>query len=568
MAGLGPKLARWIPFLKTLAAYDRRWLPNDLAAGLSAAAVQIPTAVAYAQLTGLPPVTGLYACVLPLVAYVFFGSCRQLMVGPDSATCAMLAATLAPLASSGDPHYAELSVAVAIVAAIACFIGRFMRVGFIADFLSEPILTGFLNGVALNIMLGQLNRIFGLKLQSSKFWPMLWETLNKISHLHLPTTILGLSLVAFLLLSKKVAPRVPGILFAVIAAAGAAFLFRFEAKGIAILGTLPAGFAPPLMPNLKPTEWEMIIPGALGILLVSYCNLILAGRTFAKQGHYDADANQDLLALGIADLATAFSRGFMVSSSTSQTAVAISVGGKTQLANLVAACVIAAVLVFGTVPLGFIPQAALGAVLVVSAVRLLDFASLRRYYSISRTEFWLSVVTTFGVLSFGILQGIVLAVLLALLHLLSQISRPNDAVLGKVPGLDGYNDISKHPDATTIPGLLICRYDAPILFFNADYFKARIYRLLGESKEQIRCVLLDLETTAIIDITGGDALDEVRCHLVQRGIDLKICRARRRALAILERIGLIAEIGESNLFPSIRSGVEAFLHTERKEDKR
>jgi MFS superfamily sulfate permease-like transporter len=303
----------------------------------------------------------------------------------------------------------------------------------------------------------------------------------------------------------------------------------------------------------------MIVPSALGILLVSYCNLILSGRTFAKQGHYETNANQDLFALGMADLATALSRGFMVSSSTSQTAVAISVGGKTQLTNLVAACVIAAVLMFGTAPLGFIPQAALGAVLVISALRLLDFDSLRRYYWISKTEFWLSVVTTLSVLSFGILQGILLAVLLTLLHLLSQISRPNDAVIGKVPGLDGYNDISKHPDATTIPGLLIYRYDAPLLFFNADYFKARLLRLLKESKEQIHCVLLDFETSAIIDISGADALVEVRNYLVKRGIVLKLCRVRRLALAVLDRAGLVKQIGKPNLFPSIRSGVEAFL---------
>jgi len=559
MANFDSKASRWIPLFQTIATYDRRWLGNDITAGLSAAAVQIPTAVAYAQLAGLPPVTGLYTCILPLVAYAFFGSSRQLMVGPDSATCAMLAATLAPLATPGDQRYIELSVAVAIVAAIACFIGRFMRLGFIADFLSEPILTGFLNGVALNIMLSQLNRIFGLKLHSSRFWPMLWETLQKMPRLHLPTTIVGMSLVVFLLLVKRIAPRLPSILIAVVGAAGAAFLFHFEARGISLLGALPSGFAPPLMPNLKPREWEMIIPGALGILLVSYCNLIIAGRTFAKQGRYEANANQDLFALGVADLATALSRGFMVSSSTSQTAIAISVGGKTQLTNLVAASVIAAILVFGTVPLGFIPQAALGAVLVVSAIRLLDVGSLRRYYGISKTEFWLSVVTTLSALSFGILQGIVLAVLLALLHLLSQISRPNDAVIGKVPGLDGYNDISKHPDATTIPGLLIYRYDAPLLFFNADYFKARLLGLLSGSKEQIRCVLLDLETTAIIDLTGADALEEVRNHLGQLGIGLKLCRVRRQALAILDRTGLVKEIVESNLFPSIRSGVEAFL---------
>jgi MFS superfamily sulfate permease-like transporter len=366
------------------------------------------------------------------------------------------------------------------------------------------------------------------------------------------------------LLLKRFAPRLPSILIAVVGAAGAAFLFHFEALDIAVLGRLPSGFAPPLIPNLKLREWEAIVPGALGILLVSYCNLILSGRTFAKQGHYETNANQEFFALGVADLATALSRGFMVSSSTSQTALAISVGGKTQLANLVAAFVIAAVLMFGTAPLEFIPQAALAAVLVVSALRLLDFGSLRRYYWISKTEFLLSVVTTLSVLSFGILQGILLAVLLALVHLLNQISRPNDAVIGKVPGLDGYNDISKHPDATTIPGLLIYRYDAPLLFFNADYFKARLLRLLQESKGQINCVLLDFETSAIIDISGADALDEVRNHLIKGGIGLKLCRVRRLALAIIDRAGLVKKIGESNLFPSIRSGVDAFLAEQKR----
>jgi high affinity sulfate transporter 1 len=556
-----------IPLFATLTEYQRGWLRKDLLAGLSVAAVQIPFAVAYAQLAGFPPIIGLYASILPLAAYALFGSSRQLVVGPDSATCAVIGATLLPLAAGDPQRFLDVSIATTFIASGVCFIAAILRLGFVADFLSIPILIGFLNGVALNIIASQLGRLLGFSVTQGTFWQMIAQVAGGLRQYHPLATALGFGLLIAGFVLVRLAPRIPAALVLVIAGGLTAYVFGWHQQGVTVLGDLPSGFQLPRFPTYLAGEWEPLLTGALGILLVSYCNLSLASRSFARQGKYDIDANQDLFALGVANLCSALSRGFVVSSSDSQTAVGVAAGAKTQIANLTAALVMALVLLFATGLLKYVPETALAAVLIGAAIRLFDRRTLGRLYRVSRSEFWLSVIATCGVLTIGILRGILLAVILTLARLLSQISRPNDAILGKVPGLDGFNDIAGHDDAETVPNLLIYRFDAPVLFFNADYFKTRLRERLNAEPGKIRCVLLDLETMHIMDYTGAEALEDIRRTLAADGIRLKIARVRSRVRRLLERNGTIEKIGSANLFPSIRSGVESFEEEERGERK-
>jgi high affinity sulfate transporter 1 len=554
---LSLKLISAIPISQVLASYQPDWLFKDLVAGASVAAVQIPTAVAYAQLAGFPAQAGLYSSVLPLVAYALFGSSRQLVVGPDSGTCAMLAATLAPLAAGGGPdRLTQLSVAICFVGGLICLLAALLRCNFVADFLSQPILIGFMNGLGLNIAVSQIGKIFGVPTTETRFWPMLIECVKNLPKLHPLTTALGLGLVLVLVVLKWRWPRAPGALFAVLIGVIVGSIWDLGSHGVMLLGPIAQGFQPPRWPTLHWRDWEDLVPGAVGIVLVSYCNLALAARSFARRGGYETDANQDFCALGIADICSGLSGGFMVSSGNSQTAIAIGVGGKTQVANLIGAAAIALVVLFAAGPLAALPVAALGAVLVVSGFSLLDISGLRRLYHWSKSEFALSVVATVGVLTFGVFRGIFLAVGLAIIRILSQISRPNEAVIGKIPGIDGYNDIAGHPNAQTIPGVLIYLFDAPILFFNADHFRRRLVQLIETAAEPLHAVIIDMESSQLIDITGADALARVFDRARADGIRLKLCRVRMAVRGVLQHTGLYNDIGEQNFYPSIRSAAE------------
>jgi high affinity sulfate transporter 1 len=554
------KLISAVPISQVLSSYQPDWLPKDLIAGVSVAAVQIPTAVAYAQLAGFPPQVGLYSSVLPLVAYALFGSSRQLVVGPDSGTCAMLAATLAPLAAGGGPdRFAQLSVAICFVGGLLCLMAALLRCNFVADFLSEPILIGFMNGLGLNIAVSQIGKIFGVPTTQTRFWSMLIDSIKSLPKFHPLTTALGLGLLFALVALKWRWPRAPGALIAVLIGLIAGSIWDLGNHGVQLLGPIPQGFQPPHWPNLHWRDWEDLVPGAVGIVLVSYCNLALAARSFARRAGYETDSNQDFRALGIADICSGLSGGFMVSSGNSQTAIAIGVGGKTQIANLVGAAAIALVVQFATGPLAALPIAALGAILVVSGIGLLDIGGLRRLYRWSKSEFALSLVATFGVLTFGVFRGIFLAVGLAIIRILSQISRPNEAIVGKIPGIDGYNDIAGHPNAETLPGVLIYRFDAPILFFNADWFRRRLIQLIDTAADPLHTVIIDMESSQLTDTTGADALARVFDRTRADGIGLKLCRVRMAVRHVLQHTGLLNTIGEENFYPSIRSAAEAAI---------
>ena len=556
------KIETWIPGLRVLRTYRREWLRSDLVAGLSVAAVALPIGIAYAQLAGFPPVVGIYSAILPPVAYALFGSSRQLIVNPDAAACAIVAATVAPLAAGDPSRYLDLSITLTFLTGVLCIAGGVAGLGAIADFLSRPILTGYLNGIALSIIVDQLGTLFGFEVPSGGFFRTLAAVVSRLGETHAATFLVGLLLFVLLRVLKHRSPKMPAPLIAAALGIIMVYALGLEQQGVAVVGAVPAGFPVPRIPPVGTSELWPLIVGACGIVLVSFCSMMTTARGFAAKNGYAIDVNQDMIALGVSDLASGFSRGFVVSGADSRTAVADSAGGKTQLTALVAAATMAVVLLFLTRPLAYLPTAALAAILVSSALGLFDVASLQRYYRISRSEFWLSVVAMLGVMTVGVLPGVLIAVGLALLKLLRLASRPHDVVLGLVQEKDDVYSAVEEEGGRTIPGLIIYRFDSSLLFFNADHFKDRVRAIIRNANTKPKWFLFDVESVPVLDITGADALEELRAELAGLGVVLAIARAKGLFRVMLDRSGVIEKIGRQHIFPTVHAGAQAFLATQ------
>ncbi|AID84383.1 SulP family inorganic anion transporter [Pseudomonas aeruginosa] len=559
-------LARWVPGLDSLLHYRRAWFRPDVQAGLSVAAIQIPTAIAYAQIAGFPPQVGLYACILPMLIYALIGSSRQLMVGPDAATAAMVAAAITPLAAGDPQRLVDLSMIVAIMVGLFSIVAGLARAGFIASFLSRPILVGYLNGIGLSLLVGQLGKLFGYEAATSGFVAGILALLENLLHIHWPTLILGsLSLLLMVLLPRRF-PQLPGALCGVLLASLAAALLGLDRYGVELLGEVPAGLPQLSWPQTSLEELKSLLRDATGITVVSFCSAMLTARSFAARHGYSINANHEFVALGLANIGAGVSQGFAISGADSRTAVNDMVGGKTQLVGLVAALVIAATLLLLNKPLGWVPMPALGAVLLLAGWGLIDVQALKGFWKLSRFEFSLCLLTTVGVLSVGVLPGIFVAVSIAVLRLLYYTYRPSDAVLGWMHGIDGQVELAKYPQATTLPGLVIYRFDAPLLFFNADYFKQRVLAVVDGS-ERPNAVLLNAEAMTNLDISGLATLHEVQQIFKAQGVHLSLARVTGQTLDLLQRSSMLGEIKPPLVFSSVRSGVSAYRYWLRQQER-
>ncbi|HEJ3528346.1 TPA: SulP family inorganic anion transporter [Pseudomonas aeruginosa] len=559
-------LARWVPGLDSLLHYRRAWFRPDVQAGLSVAAIQIPTAIAYAQIAGFPPQVGLYACILPMLIYALIGSSRQLMVGPDAATAAMVAAAITPLAAGDPQRLVDLSMIVAIMVGLFSIVAGLARAGFIASFLSRPILVGYLNGIGLSLLVGQLGKLFGYEAATSGFVASILALLENLLHIHWPTLILGsLSLLLMVLLPRRF-PQLPGALCGVLLASLAAALLGLDRYGVELLGEVPAGLPQLSWPQTSLEELKSLLRDATGITVVSFCSAMLTARSFAARHGYSINANHEFVALGLANIGAGVSQGFAISGADSRTAVNDMVGGKTQLVGVVAALVIAATLLLLNKPLGWVPMPALGAVLLLAGWGLIDVQALKGFWKLSRFEFSLCLLTTVGVLSVGVLPGIFVAVSIAVLRLLYYTYRPSDAVLGWMHGIDGQVELAKYPQATTLPGLVIYRFDAPLLFFNADYFKQRVLAVVDGS-ERPNAVLLNAEAMTNLDISGLATLHEVQQILKAQGVHLSLARVTGQTLDLLQRSSMLGEIKPPLVFSSVRSGVSAYRYWLRQQER-
>ncbi|MEU1256189.1 sulfate permease [Streptomyces chartreusis] len=557
-----PQWRHLVPGVVALLGYRRSWLRGDVLAGVTVAAYLVPQVMAYAGVAGLPPVAGLWAILPALALYAVFGSSRLLSVGPESTTALMTATVVAPLAAGDPDRYATLAVTLAVTVGLLCLVARAVRLGFLADLLSRPVLIGYMAGVALIMMSDQLTKLTGVETTGSKFFPQVWSFAAGVTEAHGATVVLSAAALVLLFLMAKYVRAVPGPLLAVVLGTLAVVLFDLDERyGVKVIGDVPSG-----LPGLAHPDWTevpgLVLP-ALGVLLVGYTDFILTARAFSGRADDtddgpELDANQEFLALGAANLGAAALHGFPVSSSASRTALASSSGARSQVYSLIAGVVVLAVLLFLSPLLSRTPSAVLGALVVYAAVRMIDLAGFRRLASFRRRELLLALGCLAGVLALDILYGVLVAVGLSVAELLTRVARPHDAVQGVVPGIAGMHDVDDYPAARTIPGLLVYRYDSPLFFANAEDFRRRALAAVDEQTAPVRWFVLNAEANVEVDITALDALDELRQELTDRGIVFALARVKQDLREELQAYGLADSVGAERIFPTLPTAVAAY----------
>ena len=556
-----------MPGVRAIRTYERPWLSRDLVAGIVLVTLLVPQGMAYAELAGLPPITGLYTTVLCLIAYALVGPSPVLVLGPDSSLGPMIAATILPLAAGSEEAAIALAGMLALLVGLVTVGAGFAKLGFVADLLSSPVRTGYLAGLSVTIFIGQLPKLFGFSTDASglvdevrAFAQGLREGLTN------PWALgIGLLSLAIILGLKRVSPRTPGILIAVVAAIGLSIVLDLASHGVSVIGMLPQGFPLPSFPAVPLEDITVLFAAAVGISLVAVGDTISTSGGFAARAGYEVDGNQELAGIGSANLAAGLFSGFPVSTSGSRTAVAFQSGAKTQLTGLVAAALVVAMLLFVPGLVQAMPQPVLAAVVIAASISLFDVAELRRLFRVRRTEFALAVACALGVMFIGVLQGIVIAVALSMVYIFKRAWAPYSAVLGTAPELPGWHDIRRYPDAEQVPGLLIVRWSAPLFFANANQFRDRIRELVKTSTPAPRWVLVAAEPVTDIDTTAGAMLLDLDLELNTAGIHLAFAELQSDVRDTIVKYGLLETIDEGHLYRSVTEGVEAFRREARVE---
>jgi len=544
-----------LPLAPWARGYRRAWLRGDLLAGVTVTAYLVPQVMAYAELAGLPAVTGLVAAIGALTCYALLGSSKQLSVGPESTTALMTAAAIGTTAAGDRP---SVAVALAALVAASCFLGWLLRLGALADLLSRPVLVGYLAGIAAIMAVSQLGKLLGISVDAKGFLAQLGEIVRQLDGLHRPTTALGLATLVAMLVAARFAPRAPIALLGMLGATAVCAAGDLTDHGVAVVGDIATGFSTPSLSGVSLSELGALVAPALGIAFVGFTDNILTGRAFATRRRETVDPQRELLALGAANLGAGLLNGMPVSSSGSRTAIADAVGGRTQLAGLVTvACTLLALLTLRPLLSAF-PLAALAAVVVYAATRLVDVGELVRFARYRRSELALALATTVCVLVLGVLLGIVAAIGLSVLDLLHRVARPHDAVEGLVPGLAGMHDVEDFPTAQEVPGLLVYRYDSPIFFANAENFRTRALAAVEEASGPVRWFLLNVEANIEIDVTGYDALEALRAELDARGVVFALARLKQDLRDQLARTPFLEAVGEDRIFATLPTAVEGY----------
>jgi sulfate permease, SulP family len=549
---------RLAPGLHRLRHYERAWLRPDVFAGIAVAAYLIPQVMAYAEVAGLPPVVGLWAVSAALVVYAVLGSSRQLSVGPESTTALMTAVIVAPLAAGDPARYAALAAALALVVGGLCLVARLARLGFLADLLSKPVLVGYLAGIAVLMIVSQLEKVTGVPVSGEEVVPQVRSFVLGLGEVHAPTALLAAGVLVLLLVVQHRFPRAPTPLIGILVASGVVAAFSLGDEGVRLVGEIPGTLPSVGVPDVGLADLADLLGAALGLMLVGYVDNVLTARAFATRNGYRIDANQELLALGASNAAAGLVQGFPVSSSGSRTVIGDALGSRSQLHSLVALASIVLALVALRPVLAAFPTAALGAIVIYAALRLVDVAEFRRIGSFRRSELLLALATTASVLLLGVLTGVLAAVGLSIADLLRRVARPHDGILGFVPGLAGMHDVDDHPGAQLVPGLVVYRYDSPLFFANAEDFRARALAAVDDAPAPVEWFVLNAESNVEVDLTALDAVEELRAELDRRGIVFAMARVKQDLLLALEAAGLAGRVGAERIFPTLPTAVQAF----------
>ena len=551
-------MTRWIPGLEILRRYEPSWLRHDIVAGLVMTTMLVPVGIAYAEASGLPGIIGLYATIVPLLAYAVFGPSRILVLGPDSALAAVILAVVAPL-SAGDPQKAvAVASLMAIVSGIVCVAAGLARLGFITELLSKPIRYGYMNGIAVTVMLSQIPKLFGFSVDSSGPLRQSIEIANKVlaGSSNLVALAIGASALVLILALKRW-PRVPGMLIAVVGATVIVGVFDLAGR-LSVLGPLPQGLPAPSLPLVPVDQLTSLVMGSVAVALISFADTSVLSRTYAARLRTPVDSNQEMTGLGIANLATGFFQGMPISSSSSRTPVAEAAGARTQVTGVVGAVAIALLLIFAPDLLQSLPQTVLAAVVIASAIGLIEVADLRRIYRIQRWEFWLSMTCFAGVAAFGAIPGIAIAIVIAVIEFLWDGWRPHYAVLGRVDQVKGYHDIKRYPNAGLIPGLVLFRWDAPLFFANAELFHERIRNAIAQSPTPVKWMVVAAEPVTSVDVTSADVLCDLDDELRGAGVSLYFAEMKDPVKDKLKRFGLYERFGDARFFATVGEAVKTY----------
>ena len=547
-----------LPLLETLRNYDRRWIVKDGVAGLTACIVMIPSVIAYAELVHLPPITGLYAALAASIGYALFASSRHVIAGPDAAIGLLVGSAILPLALGDPVRMALLAAELGLLAGVVLLLAARLNLGVIADLLSRPVLVGYLNGASLVLISTQLGKMFGIKTHGEEFFPLLFALIQQLPTSHLPTVVFGVILALLLVGFGRWLPRVPGALTVSAVAILLTFVFDLERYGIAVVGEVPSGI--PRLELFVPlwSDIAALAPAAVAIAFLAFSDGILLAQTFAEKHGYQVNPNQELVALGSANILASLWQGFPVSASQSRTSIVDATGGQSQMAQLVAAGGLLLFLLFLTGLIAWLPKVALGAILIVTAVGMLEMASLRNLYKVDRNEFSIAMGVTLAILLAGVVPGIIVGLLLSLIAVLVEISRPRDAVLRRRIADGKFHDCLEEDEAENVRGVIVYRLYAPLIFANARYVVGRIKQLVEESSIDLEWLIVDAQAIPDMDVTAAQRFAELHRELLEQGVEIKIADAPRPFREELAKVGLSDALGRQQFFVSVKKAVEAF----------
>ncbi len=541
-----------------LGAQPGRSLVSDLVAGISVCVVMIPSVIAYAELAGLTPIHGLYAALAGMLGYALFASSRHVIAGPDAAIALLVASAVGPLAAGDPVRAAALAGITAILGSGLMLLAAWLRAGVVADFLSKPVLVGYLTGAALILVSTQLGKLFGIRTQAHDFFPLLAELARRLREIHPLTLGLGAAMIIVLELMRRLSPRIPGAPVVFVVALLASGVFHLGDRGVRLVGDVPSGLPAFRLPAVGLHDIREIFPAAAGIVMLTFPEGVLLARAFAARNGYSIRPNQELLALAAANFGAGLFQGFSVGASQSRTTVNEASGGRSQVASLVAAGALVVFLLFLTPLLRVLPTVALASILVSAGVHLIEVREYRLLLQNSRRAFWLAMSVSAGVLIVGVVPGILIGVMASLIYVLARLARPLDAVLREQPGTGRFHDLGEADESFTVPGLIAYRFYAPLFFANAEHFAHRVRQLIASSPHQVRWFLIDMQAVWEIDVTATEALTRLAAELQKGGVALKIARANRPLREMLDRIAIQGQPGETVYFPSVHAAVEAF----------
>ena len=552
---------RWLPGLRILLDYKPAWALNDLVAGLVLTTMLVPVGIAYAEASGVPGIYGLYATIVPLLVYAVFGPSRIMVLGPDSSLAAVILAVVLAR-SGGDPARAvALAGMMAIVSGLICILAGVLKLGFVTELLSKPIRYGYMNGIALTVLISQLPKAFGISIESAGPLRDVWRISREVlgGGANWTTFMISAGTFAVILILKRFR-RISAILIGVAAATIVTGVFDLASTaGVKVLGQLPKGLPSFAVPWVGFADLSPVIIGGAAVALVAFADTSVLSRAYAAKTQTVVDPNQEMIGLGAANLAAGFFRGFPISSSSSRTPVAEASGARTQMTGVVGAVAVGLLIVFAPDLMRNLPTGALAAVVISSALGLFEFGDLRRIYRIQRWEFWLSIVCLVGVAVFGAIPGIGIAIVIAVIEFLWDGWRPHSAVLGRVDGIRGYHDLKRYPDARLVPGLVIFRWDAPLFFANAELFQEQVLHAVAASPTPVRQVIVTAEPVTSVDVTSGDMLAELHQTLQASHIELWFAEMKDPVKDKLKRFELFGRFGAENFYPTLGAAVDAYL---------